>query len=149
MAPIVTTLETGDVLFTVKSENSASDGPLPFMHVTVQLMDEPTRTRAFAEQLITEATVGYDKIAIENGLPPEMIALLAVNFSVMRNDVRSKFGAVIEKANLAPLLTVCNDGLPDPPDVYVGSTKSAASATSTPPTPATVTVHDMSSSIRT
>lgn len=101
--PIVVTLKTGEVLLTVKSENNASDGPSLFMHMTVQLMASPTRAGLSIEQFMTDKTVGYERIAIAYGLPPEIIASFEASLSVTRNDDRSKFGAVMENVNMAPV----------------------------------------------
>ena len=85
----------------------------------------------------------------ENGLPPDINAPLDDSDSVIWNVAADAAGAVKKNVKLVPPPTVTSDGVPLPPDVYVGAWKSAEMPLFTPLEPSTVTVHEIASFTRT
>ena len=119
-APDPPALYTG----TEKSDDTATDGPSESSTVTVHEIASFTRTyvvdplpcpmHASVDAVLALATLNV------NGLPPEINAPLDDSDSVIWNVAAAPAGAVKKNVKLVPPPTVTSDGVPDPPDVYVG-----------------------------
>ena len=137
----------------LKSDESATARPSASNTVTVHEMTSLTRTYV-VDKLVapahdsTDAAVADDTLN-ENGLPPEISALLDAIFSVTRNVVIAPGAAVNTNVKLAPPPTDVSVTAPVPPVVYVGTVKSVASPVVAAVADFVVTVHDITSPTRT
>ena len=110
---------------TEKSDDKATDAPSESSTVTVHEIASPTRTyvvdplpcptHASVDAVLALATLN------ENGLPPEINAPLNDSDSVIWNVAAAAPGAVKKNVKLVPPPIVFSDGVPTPPDVYVGT----------------------------